>query len=67
MNVKMMVQEADYKKWLKNTAIFFAPMVLLVLLAIQNEAPVEEIVWIVRLWLLNSAVDLVRKFIATNK
>lgn len=67
MKLQERVVAIDYRKVAKNAAIFFAPMALLVLLALQNGSSVEEILWIVRLWLLNTAVDLVRKFIATNK
>lgn len=67
MTLKNRVMAIDYKKVAKNAAIFFAPMALLVLLALQQDASVEEVLWIVRLWLLNTGVDLLRKFIATNQ
>lgn len=61
------LNEVDLQKWGKNVAIFFAPMALLVLIALQQNSTLDEILWIVRLWLLNSMVDLTRKFIATNE
>lgn len=57
----------DVKRVARNAAIFFAPMLLMVLVALQQDASLQEVYWIIRLWMLNTAIDLVRKFVATNK
>lgn len=67
MTLQTRVANTDYKKWLKNTALFFAPAALLALTALQNGAEWAEIAWIVRLWLINALIDLIRKFSAANK
>lgn len=66
MTLKQRVVAVNWKKWLRNAAIFLAPAFLLALTALQQDASVDEVLWIVRLWLLNTLVDLTRKFIATN-
>lgn len=57
----------DLKKWAVNTAIFLAPAALLFLLALQSGKSFQEALVIIELWGLNTAIDLVRKFIADNK
>ena len=66
MTFKNRVIAIDWQKWGRNAAIFFAPALLLALVAFQDGATVEEAVWLIRLWILNTAIDLLRKFIATN-
>ena len=67
MTHKERVVAVDWKRWLRNAAIFFAPAFLLALVALQQDATAQEIYWILRLWLINVAIDLTRKFIATSK
>ena len=46
----------------KNALIFLAPALLVFLTAIQKNVPVKEALYLVYLWLLNTAIDLLRKF-----
>jgi len=64
MSERFTLNQEDVKRWLKNTAIFFAPAFLVFLIAIQSGTPREEALYLVYLWLLNTAIDLTRKFIS---
>jgi hypothetical protein len=64
MSQRFTLNKEDVKKWLKNAAIFFAPALLVFLVAIQAGTPREEALYLVYLWLLNTAIDLTRKFVA---
>jgi hypothetical protein len=64
MSKRFTLNEQDINKWLKNTAIFLAPAVLLALLAIQQGKGKEEVMAILQLWMLNTAIDITRKFIS---
>jgi hypothetical protein len=61
------LNRADLVKVGKNALIFFAPALILALTALQQDASLEEILWIIRLWVLNTAVDLLRKLVAGKK
>lgn len=65
-DLKAKFESLDWQKWLKNTALFLAPAVLLMLLTLQSGGTLAEGAVALRLWGLNTAVDLVRKFIAAN-
>lgn len=67
MSKRFSLNKEDIKRWLKNAAIFFAPAVLVFLVAIQAGTPKEEAMYLVYLWMLNSSIDLIRKFIANGK
>lgn len=67
MNIQTRAANTDWRKWLKNTALFFAPAALLALTALERGAEWSEIVWIVRLWGINAAIDLIRKFSAADE
>jgi hypothetical protein len=67
MSERFTLNKEDVKKWLKNTAIFFAPALLVFLVAIQSGTTREEALYLVYLWLLNTAIDLTRKFVAGSK
>ena len=60
------VTALDWKKWLRNTAIFLAPAVLMSLLALQAGHSLVEVTMLLKLWMLNASIDLLRKFIAAN-
>ena len=57
----------DVVKWSKNALIFSAPALLVFLTQIQAGVPIDDAMSAVYLWLLNTLVDLVRKFIQENK
>ena len=67
MSKRFTLNKEDVRKWLKNTAIFLAPAVLVFLVAIQSGTPREEALYLVYLWLLNTAIDLTRKFVVGSK
>ncbi len=56
----------DVKKWLINTAVFLAPALLVFLSAIQAGVPVRQAMLAVYTYLLNVAIDLLKKFIASK-
>lgn len=57
------LNSTDIKKWLKNTAIFFAPAALIFLLNIQSGMPVRDAIVSLQVWALSTAIDIVRKYI----
>lgn len=57
------LQNLDWVSWLKNAALFLAPAALLFLLSVQGGSSVEQALVYVKLWLLNTAIDVIRKFI----
>jgi len=65
-NVILKVVSMDWNKWSKNVALFLAPAILLFLLSIESGHTLEESYLVLKLWVLNSSIDLVRKFIAAN-
>jgi len=67
MSKRFTLNKEDVRKWLKNTAIFLAPAVLVFLVAIQAGTPRDEALYLVYLWLLNTFIDITRKFIAGKK
>jgi septal ring factor EnvC (AmiA/AmiB activator) len=60
------LNKSDAKKWAKNTAIFFAPVLLTALLTLVNEIPKEATWGVIALFVVNVVIDLVRKFIKDN-
>jgi hypothetical protein len=62
-STRFSLNAVDWKKWVYNTALFFAPAMLAVITALQQDADADAIYWILRLWLLNTAVDILRKFL----
>ena len=61
---KYQLNSADLEKAAKNALIFFAPAAILFLTAIQSGSTVEEASSVLYLWALNTAIDLLRKFVA---
>lgn len=58
------LNKADVEKWLKNTAIFAAPAVLIFLTEIQAGKSLDEALVAIKVWVLSTAIDIVRKWIA---
>lgn len=56
----------DVEKWFHNAVVFLAPAALLFLLEIKSGKTLEESVISLKLWALNVAIDLLKKFIAGN-
>jgi predicted AAA+ superfamily ATPase len=54
----------DTRKWLKNAAIFLAPALLFFLIQIQAGKPWQEALDALYLWGINTAIDILRKFVA---
>lgn len=57
----------DMVRWAKNTLIFFAPALIIFLSAIQTGTPVKEAAYLIYLWGVNVAIDLLKKFVETTK
>lgn len=66
MNLKDIVLTTDWQKWLKNTSIFFAPFALVFLVSIQQGSDLKDALNILYLFALNTAIDLIRKFMSAN-
>jgi len=58
------LNRVDVEKWATNAAIFLAPALLLFLVSIQSGSDWREALKFVELWLLNTVIDVLRKFIA---
>lgn len=63
---RFQLNENDLHKWLYNAVVFLAPAALAFLLVIQNGGTAEEGLVALKLWGLNTTVDLLKKFIAQN-
>jgi hypothetical protein len=61
------IKTLDWEKWLRNTAIFGAPFILVFLVAVQSGVPFKDALITMYLYGLNVAIDLVRKFVANNQ
>ena len=57
----------DLKKWGYNTLVFLAPAMVVFLTAIQSGKSAEESAYVLYLWGLNTAIDLLKKFVKENK
>lgn len=58
------LNRVDVEKWANNAAIFLAPALLLFLVSVQSGSDWREALKFVELWLLNTIIDILRKFIA---
>lgn len=65
-NTRFTLTKEDMAKWSYNTALFFAPAGLLFLLAMQSGKSVNDALLILYTWGMNTAIDLIRKFIAQS-
>lgn len=65
-DVRQIIATTDWGKWSKNTAIFFGPFALVFLVAIQNGSDIKDALNILYLFSLNTAIDLIRKFMSAN-
>jgi len=52
----------DAKKIAKNAAIFLAPALLVFLTTYENTGDVDKAMVALRLWVVNTAIDILRKF-----
>lgn len=60
------LNRADMERWARNAAIFLAPAGLVFLTALQSGATLRAAVLALWVWLLSTATDLLRKFIANK-
>lgn len=58
------LNSVELHNWFKNTALFFAPAALLFLLTIQAGGGFDEAFVAIKLWGLNTVIDVLRKFSA---
>lgn len=64
---KFDLNRSDVSKWFKNTLVFLAPAMLVFLLSIQAGNSIEDSFLVLQLWGINTAIDLLRKYIADNR
>ena len=57
----------DLKKSLKNACIFGAPLLLIILTELQAGKGFEDIKLLVVAWLLQTGIDLTKKFVSIKK
>lgn len=58
------LNKEDLNKWINNSLVFFAPALLVFLIQIQAGKDINESLVAVKLWVLNTLIDLLRKFIS---
>lgn len=56
----------DVNKWLKNTALFLAPALILFLTQMQQGVPYQDAIKVLYLWGINTLIDLTRKWLTEN-
>jgi len=66
MNLKEIALTTDWQKWAKNTLIFTGPFLLVFLVSIQQGSSLKDALNILYLFALNTAIDLLRKFMTAN-
>jgi len=66
MSARFNLDRKELRKWAKNTLVFLAPAILIVLLQIQDGKSLKEASIILYAWALNTSIDMVKKFIAHN-
>lgn len=57
----------EVSKVAKNSLIFLAPALIAFFTALQSGVPIKDALYVVYLWALNTAVDLLRKFTEGRK
>lgn len=63
---KREIINADVQRWFKNTTLFFAPAFILFLMQLQQGNSVQEALPILYLWLINTLIDVTRKYLTEN-
>lgn len=63
---KFNLNNEEIKKVVKNALIFAAPAILMFLTVLQSGGTFKEAFVAVQVWTLNTAIDLIRKFMASN-
>ena len=63
---KRMLIEVDWERWFRNTVLFFAPAFLLFLNQLVSGKSVQEAAPVLYLWLLNTLIDVTRKYLTEN-
>ncbi len=66
MSQQYRLDTQELKKVLNNALIFSAPAIIIILTELQNGKSWEDIQKVVYLWLLNTLIDLFRKFKSSN-
>lgn len=61
------LNKEDIYKWLRNIAIFAAPLVLLFLVEIQKGTDYKQALMFVYAALIQAAIDLLKKFISGSR
>ena len=63
---KREIINADVQRWFRNTVLFFAPAFLLFLQQLVAGKSLQEAAPILYLWLLNTLIDVTRKYLSEN-
>jgi hypothetical protein len=63
-NKRFSLNKQDIQKAVKNAAIFLAPALLVFLMTLESGGSLDEALIAIRIWGLNTLIDLIRKYIA---
>lgn len=63
---KKKLVKADLDRWIRNTIIFFAPALILFLTQLANGVSFQEALPVLYLWLINTLIDVTRKYLQEN-
>ena len=61
------IKKEDLKKWAKNAFIFSIPAIVVLIASFKEVVPQDASYGVVVLYLINVAVDFLRKFAEENK
>lgn len=64
MSKKYTLNAKDREKIFENARLFLAPALLVFLVSIQSGMPIKQALSAVYLWALNTAIDVIKKYLA---
>jgi len=65
--IKTILANVDWKKWGTNTLTFSAPFLIVFLVAIQGGKSFKDAMYVLYLYILNVAIDFLKKFLQAGK
>lgn len=65
--IKTILGNVDWEKFAKNTLTYMAPFLLVLLVALQSGKSFKDAIYVAYLYILNVAIDFLRKIVAANK
>jgi hypothetical protein len=63
---ELKIINADWQRWFRNLVLFFAPAFLIFLVQLQQGNSVQDALPILYLWLINTLIDITRKYLGEN-